>query len=58
MGFTVQVGRSGAAGQKLGEEDEEVVDHERDVGAAAAVAAAEIDDGADRTRPTAPTRII
>ena len=56
MGFTVQVGRSGAAGQKLGEEDEEVVDHERDVGAA--VAAAEIDDDADRTRPTAPTRII
>ena len=58
VGFTVQVGRSGAAGQKLGEEDEEVVDHERDVGAAAAVAAAEIDDGADRTRPTAPTRTI
>ena len=44
------VGRSSvwSSGQKLGEE-EEVVDHEMD-GCAAAVAA-EIDDGADRTRP-------
>ena len=45
------VGRSSvwSSGQKLGgEEEEEVVDHEMD---GAAVVAAEIDDGADRTRP-------
>ena len=51
------VGRSSvwSSGQKLGgEEEEEVVDHEMD--SAAAAVAAEIDDGADRTRPSAQSR--